>query len=118
LRPAIVAACAPLVSDAVICGQDKAYIGALIWPSPVALKSAIDAAGGDRAAALANLTQRVGEKISAFNSAQSGSSRRIGKFSLLATPPSLDAGEITDTGYISQRRALDVRAADVAHLFD
>lgn len=118
LRPSIIAACAPLVSDAVICGQDKSYIGALIWPSLAALTSATDESGGDKDKALVALTQRVGEKISAFNSAQGGSSRRIGKFSLLATPPSLDAGEITDKGYVNQRRAQDVRAAEVARLFD
>jgi feruloyl-CoA synthase len=36
---------------------------------------------------------------------------------LLATPPSLDAGEITDKGYLNQRRCLECRAADVARLY-
>jgi hypothetical protein len=40
LRPDIVAACAPLVYDGVICGQDKKFIGALLWPSPAAMKAA------------------------------------------------------------------------------
>jgi feruloyl-CoA synthase len=42
LRPDIVAACAPLVFDAVVCGQDKKFIGALLWPSPAAMKAATE----------------------------------------------------------------------------
>ena len=36
---------------------------------------------------------------------------------LLAQPPSLDAGEITDKGYLNQRRTLECRSADVARLY-
>ncbi len=118
LRPAVVAACAPLVFDAVICGQDKPYIGALVWPSPGAVKAEAEAAGGDMAKALASLSRKIDEKLQAFNARQGGSSRRIQKFRVLTTPPSLDAGEITDKGYVNQRRAQEVRADEVAALFD
>jgi len=117
LRPAVVAACAPLVSDVVICGQDKPYIGALVWPTSAALASALEKAGGDKIAALAELQRRIGERIAAFNADQGGSSRRIETFVALSTPPSLDAGEITDKGYVNQRRVQDLRAADVASCF-
>jgi len=36
---------------------------------------------------------------------------------LLSDPPQLDAGEITDKGYINQRACLTRRAADVAALY-
>ena len=36
---------------------------------------------------------------------------------LLAEPPNLDAGEITDKGYINQRACLQRRAAEVARLY-
>jgi feruloyl-CoA synthase len=117
LRPEIVAACAPLVADAVICGQDKAFVGALLWPSPVAMKGAMDAASGDAAKAIAALTTEIAGKLSAFNAASGGSSRKVGRFKVLASPPSMDAGEITDKGYVNQRVAQDYRAADVAALF-
>ncbi len=117
LRPDVVAACAPLVADAVICGQDKPYVGALLWPSPAAMKAAMEAAGGDAAKAVGEFTQLVAQKLMAFNQSQPGSSRRIGRFRVLTTPPSLDAGEITDKGYVNQRVAQDHRAADVAALF-
>ena len=117
LRPDIVAACAPLVFDAVICGQDKKFIGALLWPSPAGMKAATEAAGGDVAKAFASLTQQVAEKLKAFNAHAGGSSRRVGRFRILTSPPSMDAGEITDKGYVNQRVAQDVRAAEVASLF-
>jgi feruloyl-CoA synthase len=117
LRPDIVASCAPLVGDAVICGQDKPFIGALVWPSPVAAKAAIEAAGGDAAAGMANFARDIAARLAAFNAGQGGSSRRIARFKLLATPPSMDAGEITDKGYVNQREAQAHRADDVAALF-
>ncbi len=117
LRPDIVAACAPLVADAVVCGQDKPFVGALIWPSPVAMKGAMEAAGGDAARAIGALTVEIAAKLAAFNRTQPGSSRRVGRFKVLTTPPSLDAGEITDKGYVNQRVAQDHRADDVAALF-
>ncbi|HPN04375.1 MAG TPA: AMP-binding protein [Hyphomonadaceae bacterium] len=117
LRPDIVAACAPLVADAIVCGQDKPYVGALLWPSPAAMKAAMEAAGGDGAKAVGELTAHVAQKLAAFNATQPGSSRRVGRFKILTTPPSLDAGEITDKGYVNQRVAQDHRAADVAALF-
>jgi feruloyl-CoA synthase len=42
---------------------------------------------------------------------------RIERLLLLATPPSLDAGEITDKGYLNQRACLKCRAAEVARLY-
>ncbi len=46
-----------------------------------------------------------------------GSSRQVGRLMLLSDPPQLDAGEITDKGYINQRACLTRRAADVAALY-
>ena len=117
LRPDIVAGCAPLVFDVVVCGQDKPFVGALIWPSPAAVKNIADQVGGDMGAAVMGITSRIAEKLKAFNAAQPGSSRRVGRFALLTTPPSMDLGEITDKGYVNQRMAQDVRAADVEALF-
>lgn len=117
LRPDVIAACAPLVADAVICGQDKPFVGALVWPSPVALKAIADQVGGDMGAAMMGLTSQVADRLRAFNATQGGASRRIGRFVVLTTPPSMDAGEITDKGYVNQRVAQDMRADQVAALF-
>jgi feruloyl-CoA synthase len=68
-------------------------------------------------APLERLAARVKAGIEAHNSAAGGSSRRVARFSILTAPPSIDAGEITDKGYVNQRATQDSRAAEVASLF-
>jgi len=104
LRPDLLAACSPWLQDALIAGQDRPYVGALLWPS---------AAGAAETA----LAARLAERIAAFNRAAGGSSRRISRFVILADPPSLDAGEITDKGYVNQRAGLERRAATAESLY-
>ncbi len=115
LRPDIVAACSPYLQDAVVTGQDKPFAGALLWPSAAGLK-ALDADGrpGD---ALTKLRAVVADRLAGFNAQAGGSSRRIARFTLLTEPPSIDAGEITDKGYVNQRATLERRAAQVAALY-
>jgi len=81
------------------------------------MQAAVQAAGGDVAKAFGSLTMAVAEKLKAFNASAGGSSRKVGRFRMLTSPPSLDAGEITDKGYVNQRVAQDHRAAEVASLF-
>jgi feruloyl-CoA synthase len=46
LRPDLVAACSPYIHDAVIAGQDKPFIAAMVWPSPAGLAALVaDGAG-------------------------------------------------------------------------
>ena len=52
----------------------------------------------------------IAERLAAFNAAAGGSSRRIGGFVVMTEPPSIDAGEITDKGYVNQRATLERRA--------
>jgi feruloyl-CoA synthase len=113
LRPDVVAACAPYVFDAVIAGQDKPFIGALIWPSMAAVQ-ALAAEGGDP---MARLTELLKERLADFNRGAGGSSRRIGRFTIMTEPPSIDAGEITDKGYVNQRATLERRHALVDALY-
>jgi feruloyl-CoA synthase len=47
-----------------------------------------------------------------------GSSQRVGRALVLDAPPSVDAGEITDKGYINQRAVLTNRADKVAALYE
>ena len=53
----------------------------------------------------------------AFARTSTGSSNRVCRAILLAEPPSLDAGEMTDKGSINQRAVLDRRAELVAELY-
>jgi feruloyl-CoA synthase len=115
LRPDLVAACSPWVMDAVICGQDKPFIGALFWPSMAGMQTlAADTGPGTP---LEKLTALLTGKLAAFNATAGGSSRRIGRFVIMTEPPSIDAGEITDKGYVNQRATLERRDALVQGLY-
>jgi feruloyl-CoA synthase len=110
LRPDVVAACSPYVLDVVITGQDKPFAGALVWPSPAALATL-----GENP--IQKLEALLAERLKAFNATAGGSSRRIGRFRILQEMPSIDAGEITDKGYVNQRAALERRQADMDAIY-
>ncbi len=107
LRPAVLAACTPLLHDAVVTGHDRDEIGLVVWLTPAA-------AGRERAEVLAELQV----KLAAYNAAQQGSSTRIGRFVVTDEPASIDRGEITDKGYLNQRAVLDARSALVQALHE
>ena len=115
LRPDIVAACSPYIHDAVITGQDKPFIGAMLWPSPAGLQALLADPGPGTP--LEKLVAILRERLGAFNAAAGGSSRRVGRFTILTEPPSIDAGEITDKGYVNQRAALERRADRVDAIY-
>jgi feruloyl-CoA synthase len=97
---------AGVLNDAVICGQDANYAAALAWVNQA---EARDLADGELRERLARALTRVNEGA--------GSASRIERLLLLEKPPSLDDGEITDKGYLNQRRCLECRAADVGRLY-
>lgn len=110
LRPDLVAACSPYVFDMVIAGQDKPFIGALVWPSPAGLATL----GDDPMGKLVNLLKA---RLAEFNRTAGGSSRRVARFIVMTEPPSIDAGEITDKGYVNQRATLERRHALIEALY-
>ena len=118
LRVACVAACDPLIQDAVVTGHDRPAAGLLLFPNLAACRAALgapaDAPAGE-VLADQRLRRRLAEALSAGRA--SGSSARVTRALLLAEPPSIDTGEITDKGYINQRAVLDRRAALVERLY-
>lgn len=117
LRPDFVAACSPLLFDAVIAGLDKNYIAALVWPSPAVVEQYLSDAGGDIGKAITNFRTDITAKAQKFNAGEPGSSRRIKRIHVMMDPPSIDAGEITDKGYVNQRKVLERRADLVKALY-
>jgi len=121
LRIAAIAACEPVVQDAVVAGHDRESIGLLIFPSLEGCRAVI---GGGTAAlsdaevlAHPELRAALQSKLAAMNAGAGGVSRRVARALLLDSPPSIDANEITDKGYINQRAVLTHRAAEVERLF-
>lgn len=120
LRVDAIAAASPLISDALVAGQDRDEVGLLAWPHLEACRSYL----GDRTATIEKI---VGSReirdairwgIHSHNVAcGNAGSRRIGRVLLLSDPPSIDHNEITDKGYINQRAGLIRRSAAVEHLY-
>jgi feruloyl-CoA synthase len=115
LRPDLVAACSPYIADAVICGQDKGFIGALFWPSPAGLMALV--ADPSPGTPMEKLVAFLKDRLAAFNATAGGSSRRVSRFTVMTEPPSIDAGEITDKGYVNQRATLERRHVLVEALY-
>src|SRR2546421_548164 len=103
VRVKLIAAADPLIQDAVITGHDRHEIGALVFLSPAA-KERTDIRERLRAA-LQNLA------------AEGGSSTHPRRLMVMSEPPSIDANEITDKGYMNQRAVLGRRAALVEQLY-
>ncbi len=120
LRPVVIAAGAPVIEDAVITGHDSDEIGILIFPSLAGLKSLCADLGSD--AKLEDMARHpavktaLREGLAKHNAQTHGSSMRIARCLILTEPPSIDANEITDKGYLNQRAVLTKRAALVEQL--
>ncbi len=102
LRIKLLAAADSLIQDAVITGHDRTEVGALVFLGPAAKD--VDVRGK-----LFDVLKKL--------SGESGSSTRITRLLVMSEPPSIDANEITDKGYLNQRAVLERRAAEVARLY-
>jgi feruloyl-CoA synthase len=121
LRMAFITQCAPLVRDVVLAGPDRDELAALIIPDVEACRKRAPELPPDAAAAVVLAHPQVRKAFEQFLGALSdprrGTSARIARAILLAEPPSLDVGEVTDKGSINQRAVLAHRAALVEELY-
>ena len=108
-RVKLIAAGDPLILDAVITGHGRSDVGALVFLNAAALK----AGGLDDSAVRARLRAAM-KKLAVETGA--GSSTHPVRALIMSEPPSIDANEITDKGYINQRAVLERRAALVEQL--
>ena len=113
LRAKIIAAGAPFVQDAVITGINLNEVGALIFPTPAVRKLAglPDHASLQQVLESAPVQAHFQQVANTLAAAATGSSSRVARLHLMAEPPSIDKGEVTDKGSINQRAVLKHRAA-------
>ncbi len=120
LRTDCIAACSPVLLDALVAGQDRPCVGLLAWPNLAACRQLIGQpdAGFDAIVAHPAVRDAVRRGLTAHNaSTQGASSRRIARALLLTEPPSIDGNELTDKGYINQKAGLSRRADLVERLY-
>jgi feruloyl-CoA synthase len=117
LRTTLVSEAGGVLRDAVIAGQDRDYAAALAWIDQPEARRLCDAdADTDVALDDERLNRHLAACLKRLN-AVGGSASRIERLILLEAPPDLDAGEITDKGYINQRAVLERRNDAVQRLF-
>jgi feruloyl-CoA synthase len=119
LRVAAIAAASPVVSDALVAGQDRDAIALLAWPNLAACRLLCGRphATPEELVVDPAVLARLRDGLRALNARATGSSMRIGRAMLMAEPPSVDGNEITDKGYVNQRAGLERRAALVERVY-
>ena len=105
VRIKLIAAADPLVQDAVITGHDRDEVGALVFLSAGTKDMSEPAVSSRLSGVLKQLAQ------------EGGSSTYPARLLVMSEPPSIDANEITDKGYMNQRAVLERRAALVEKLY-
>jgi feruloyl-CoA synthase len=118
LREAFLAAFAPYAKEVVIAGEGAQFAAALVFPDFETCKGLAPGAAATTADIVAHpaVRARFQALLDDFAEATGGSSRRIARLLLLATPPSVETGELTEKGGINQKAVLAKRAAEVSRL--
>src|ERR1051326_118191 len=120
LRVGALAAASPALQDCVVAGEGRDCAGLLAWLNAAGCQRLIGAKQPPPLPDLARhpaVVAHVRQALAQWNAEKRGSSMRIARVLLLGDAPSIDAGEITDKGYINQRLTLERRAAAVERLF-
>lgn len=107
LRVRAVTAFAPFAQDVVVTGHDRDEVGLLVFPTPAAKDVPTEQLHAHVPEGLRKLKAEGG----------GGSSQSPTRAMLLDEPPSMDAGEITDKGYINQGAVLRRRNSDVIAMY-
>jgi feruloyl-CoA synthase len=131
MRIKAIAAMAPVAQDIVIAGQDRDDIRFLIFPNLAGCRSLcaesseqtpLDEAPTEKLLPEkllndARVRERVRAGLAKLKAEGGGSSTYATHALFLTEPPSIDAGEITDKGYINQRAVLERRVELVERLY-
>jgi len=121
IRVKALAALAPLAQDIVVTGHDREEAGFLVFANPPGCRGLCPDLPADapleQVLADGRVAARLKEAMAKLKQEGGGSSTYAARALLMAEPPSIDANEITDKGYINQRAVLARRAALVERLY-
>jgi feruloyl-CoA synthase len=120
LRIRALAALEPLVQDVVVAGHGRDCVGFLLFPNMQNCRRLCGASADwadDRVLADERVRLRIRAGLERLRREGVGSSTYASRALFLYDAPSIDAGEITDKGYINQRTVLARRAAAVERLY-
>ena len=104
-----------LAQDVVICGHDRDAIGLFIFPRLDRIRGGNNS---DGAIVDPDFQARIEEGLRTMAKAATGSARSMCRAIVLAEPPSLKDGEITDKGSLNVRKIIARRASLLERLYD
>jgi len=120
VRVAAISACTEIIQDAVVAGHDRDEIGLLIIPNVAGIAEVADGNSDDSLVALLGhdlVRQTLRDDLAAYNRSSPASSTRVTRVLFLTEALDIDAGEITDKGYVNQRAVLEQRHELVERLY-
>ena len=121
LRVKAIAALAPVAQDIVITGHDRDEIGFLIFPSIAGCRSLCPDLNEEislpELLSDVRILDAVKTGMQELKKQGGGSSTYATRAIFLEEFPSIDAGEITDKGYLNQRAVLERRAEFVEKIY-
>lgn len=120
VRVAGISALFPVAQDIVVTGHDRDEIGFLVFPNIAECRRLAhlgDEAPVDQVLGHPAIKERVREGLVRMKREGGGSSTYPTRVLLLAEPPSSEAGEMTEKGYINQRAVRTRRADRVLELY-
>jgi feruloyl-CoA synthase len=121
LRARWLAAAEGDLQDVVIAGHDRAFVAALLFPNAARCRALCPdlPAEAPLGAVLddARVRERFERLLRRLAAESTGSSTFVARALVVATPPSLDAREMTDKGSLNQQVVLENRHDDVEELY-
>jgi feruloyl-CoA synthase len=120
LRLRVVTSLGPVVQDAVIAGHDRDRVGVLAFANPAGCAQIGNISPDTPSEELVKLPEVkafLRNKVEEYNTQNPQNSTRIACLMLMADPPSIDADEITDKGYVNQLAVLSHRRDLVEKLY-
>jgi len=122
LRLRSITALSPIAQDVVVTGHDRDHVGLLIFPNMARCRELACTlpmeAPPAQVIAHSAVRERVLQSLQELRQEWPASSMHAESAVLLEEPPSIDAGEITDKGYINQKAVLTRRAHVVELLYE
>lgn len=122
LRVKGIAALSPVAQDIVVTGHEREAVGFLVFANPDGVRCLCPDRSSTEPLEHLFSDPRVREKValglSLLKDDGGGSSMYANAVLLMAAPPSIDANEITDKGYINQRAVLAKRSQLVSRLYE
>jgi feruloyl-CoA synthase len=101
----------------VIAGPDREDVGLLVFPNSAEVEALAPGLSFADALTDARVKAAFRDLMRKQAARATGSSSRVARLALLALPPSIDLGEVTDKGSLNQRALLANRAADVEAMY-